>query len=365
MHIDTISTPALIVDSERVRSNIARWQDHAQQYGVAIRPHIKTHKTREIAQMQRSAGAKGITAAKLSEAACFVDAGFDDVFVAYPIIGLDKCYHAATLAQRCRLTVGVDSEFGVAQLATAAAALDVAIHVRVEVDSGLHRCGAQVDAVPVLVDAIQRASHLHFDGLFTYRGAWFAGAHGRHPADLGREEGELLVQVAHDLRARGIAVPSISVGSTPTGMAAATVSGVTEIRPGTYVFGDDMQIHAQSCTPSQVALMILCTVISRPDAQTATIDAGSKTFSGDVNFERMGLKGYASAVDFDATLVRMSEEHGVLALGPGVDIPIGTRIAMRPIHVCTTVNLSDVLYLHDTLTGECAPISVVARGKRW
>jgi D-serine deaminase-like pyridoxal phosphate-dependent protein len=148
-------------------------------------------------------------------------------------------------------------------------------------------------------------------------------------------------------------------------MAAATVPGVTEIRPGTYVFGDDMQIFAQSCTPSQVALSILCTVISRPDDTTATIDAGSKTFSGDVNFERMGLAGYATAVDYDATLVRMSEEHGVLKVAPGVDLPIGTRIAMRPIHVCTTVNLSDELYFYDSLTSECTPIKIVARGKRW
>jgi D-serine deaminase-like pyridoxal phosphate-dependent protein len=216
-----------------------------------------------------------------------------------------------------------------------------------------------------IVEAINTAACLQFDGLFTYRGAWFMGANGRSPADLGREEGQLLVQVAEHIRQHGTKVDSVSVGSTPTGMAAATVPGVTEIRPGTYVFGDDMQIFAQSCTPSQVALSILCTVVSRPDEHTATIDAGAKTFSGDVNYERMGLAGYATAVDYDAVLVRMSEEHGVLKLAPGVDLPIGTRIAMRPIHVCTTVNLSDELHLHDTLTGDCTSIQIIARGKRW
>lgn len=365
MHIDTLSTPALIVDTDRIRNNIVRWQSHATACGVALRPHIKTHKTLEIARMQQDAGAQGITAAKLSEAECFVNAGWRDVFVAYPIIGIDKCNHAARLAKHCRLIVAVDSMIGVAQLASVAASAQVVIAVRVEVDSGLHRCGVQPDAVMPLVEAIDAAPNLQFDGLFTYRGAWFAGANGRSPAELGREEGELLAQVAHFVRQKGIAVNAVSVGSTPTGMAAATVPGVTEIRPGTYVFGDDMQIFAQSCTPSQVALSILCTVVSRPDATTATIDAGAKTFSGDVNFERMGLAGYATAVDYDATLVRMSEEHGVLKLAPGVDLPIGTRIAMRPIHVCTTVNLSDELYLHDTLTGACTPINVVARGKRW
>jgi D-serine deaminase-like pyridoxal phosphate-dependent protein len=365
MHIDTISTPALIVDSERLDANIARWQLHANKHGVALRPHIKTHKTIEIARMQQTAGAHGITAAKLSEAECFVDAGWDDIFVAYPLIGIDKCHHAARLAHRCRLIVAVDSLTGVSQLAAAAVHAQVVIYVRVEVDSGLHRCGVPPEDVLHLVEAIQDASHLQFDGLFTYRGAWFAGANGRNPADLGREEGELLVQVAQHIRQSGTPVDSISVGSTPTGMAAATVPGVTEIRPGTYVFGDDMQIFAQSCMPSQVALTILCTVVSRPDDHTATIDAGAKTFSGDVNFERMGLAGYATAIDYDASLVRMSEEHGVLKLAPGVDLPIGTRIAMRPIHVCTTVNLSDELYLYESLTGECTPVPIVARGKRW
>ena len=365
MHIDALSTPALIVDTDRIRANITRWQSHANECGVALRPHIKTHKTIEIARMQQAAGAQGITSAKLSEAECFVDAGWHDVFVAYPIIGIDKCRHAARLAKNCRLIVAVDSLIGVSQLASVAADAQVVIYVRVEVDSGLHRCGVPPDDVLQIVQAIQAAQYLSFDGLFTYRGAWFASANGRSPAELGREEGELLVQVANFVRQTGVAVDSISVGSTPTGMDAATVPGVTEIRPGTYVFGDDMQIYAQSCTPSQVALSILCTVVSRPDAHTATIDAGSKTFSGDVNFERMGLPGYATAVDYDATLVRMSEEHGVLKLAPGVDLPIGTRIAMRPIHVCTTVNLSDELYLHDTLTGECTPIEIVARGKRW
>lgn len=365
MHIDTLSTPALVVDTQQLHANIQRWQSHADTNNVALRPHIKTHKTIEIAHMQHQAGAKGITSAKLSEAECFIDAGWDDVFVAYPIIGLDKCLHAARLAQRCRLIVAVDSLIGVTQLASVAAANDVHIYVRVEVDSGLHRCGVHPHNVDPVVDAVMQASHLHFDGLFTYRGAWFAAANQRSPAELGVEEGALLVDVANHLRSRGIPVNAVSVGSTPTGMSAATVPGVTEIRPGTYVFGDDMQIFAQSCTPSQVALSILCTVISRPDDSTATIDAGAKTFSGDVNYERMGLTGYATAVDYDASLVRMSEEHGVLKLAPGINLPIGSRIFMRPIHVCTTVNLSDTLYLHDTLSDECTPIAVVARGKRW
>lgn len=363
MDIARVSTPALVIDESRVRANITRWQALANQHGVGLRPHIKTHKSLEIAQMQIAAGACGITAAKLSEAEVFIDAGFTDCFVAYPIIGADKCAHAAQLALRCRLIVGVDSIVGIMQLSVAMQAAGATVAVRVEIDTGLHRCGVAPNAATDLCHAVLAAPGLRLDGVFTYRGAWFAGANNRSGDDLGCEESQMMVAVANQLRASGIAINTISVGSTPTGVGAASVPGITEIRPGTYVFGDDMQLRNGACSVDQVALAIWCTVISRPDTQTATIDAGAKTFSGDVVPDRMGLLGYATAVDYAATLVRMSEEHGVLQLADGVDLPIGTRIAMRPIHVCTTVNLSDTMYLQ-AVDGNCTPIQVLARGKR-
>ncbi len=363
MDITTLSTPALVITESRLRANITRWQALANHYGVTLRPHIKTHKSLEIARMQIAAGAGGITSAKLSEAEVFIDAGFTDCFVAYPIIGADKCAHAAQLALRCRLIVGVDSLVGIAQLSAAMQSVDATVGVRVEIDTGLHRCGVAPHAAAELCRAVLAAPGLILDGIFTYRGAWFAGSNGRAGDELGIEESQMMVAVANDLRALGIAINAISVGSTPTGAGAVQVPGITEVRPGTYVFGDDMQLRNGACTVDQVGLAIWCTVISRPDAQTATIDAGSKTFSGDVVPDRLGLLGYATAVDYAATLVRMSEEHGVLQLADGVDLPIGTRIAMRPIHVCTTVNLSDTMYLQGA-DGDCTPIQVVARGKR-
>lgn len=363
MHLHQLETPALVIDIAKVQHNIARWQQHANHHGVALRPHIKTHKTHEIARMQRDAGARGITAAKLSEAEVFIADGFTDIFVAYPIIGIDKAAHAATIAQRIPLIVGVDSLVGVTQLHAAAANAHSTIAVRVELDSGLHRCGVATHEIAALCRAVMASPHLVLDGIFTYRGAWFAGANGRSPTELGIEEATLMVQTAQQLRAEGIPITSVSVGSTPTGMACATVAGITEIRPGTYVFGDDMQILNGACAPQDVALQIVCTVISRPDATTATVDAGSKTFAGDINYEKMGLHGYATGVDMPATLVRMSEEHGVLQVPETLDLPVGSRIALRPIHVCTTVNLSDTVYFHDG-QGTVTPVSVVARGKR-
>jgi D-serine deaminase-like pyridoxal phosphate-dependent protein len=130
------------------------------------------------------------------------------------------------------------------------------------------------------------------------------------------------------------------------------------------VFGDLMQLKAGSATEADIALAIHCTVISRPSPTTATVDGGSKTFCGDINYEKAGIPGYATVIGMDGVLVRMSEEHGVISFPSPVPLPVGSRIALRPIHVCTTVNLSDQAFLCEHATGNCTPIAIVARGKR-
>ena len=165
------------------------------------------------------------------------------------------------------------------------------------------------------------------------------------------------------MRSSGIPINSISVGSTPTARAAAQVPGITEVRPGTYVFSDYMQAAADNMSYDEVALSILCTVVSRTAPDKATVDGGSKTFSGDIVPERLNLRGYARAVGLDAYVESMSEEHGVVRLGAGADPQIGERVAFYPIHVCPTVNLSDELIgVRGGVVEQVWPI--LARGKR-
>jgi len=204
---------------------------------------------------------------------------------------------------------------------------------------------------------------LELDGIFTFRGAGFAGAAGRAAAELGREEGQLMADLAEELRAGGIPIRSVSVGSTPTARAAAQAPGVTEVRPGTYIFSDYMTAAGGHVGYDEIALSILCTVVSQPAADKITVDGGSKTFCGDINPARMNLPGYARAVDMDAYVESMSEEHGVVRLGPNASARVGDRIAFYPIHVCTTVNLADELIgVRDGRVAQVWPI--LARGKR-
>jgi D-serine deaminase-like pyridoxal phosphate-dependent protein len=361
--IGEIDTPALLIDLERVEANIKSWQAAIGAHGVGLRPHIKTHKVPELAHMQLEAGAAGITAAKVSEAEVFAAHGCEDIFIAYPLIGAEKWRGAAQLARECTLTVGVDSEIGARGLSAAAVAARSVIRVRVEIDLGLNRAGVMPEKAEALCRLARSLPGLELDGIFTFRSVFFGGAGDRTAEELGREEGQLMAGIAEQLRAAGVPIRSVSLGSTPTGRYAAQVPGVTEVRPGTYIFGDYMMAERGVIRYENVALSILCTVISRPAADKATIDGGSKTFCGDVFPSRMDLKGYGRAIGMEAYVESMSEEHGVVRLGDGVNPQIGDKIAFHPIHVCTAVNLSDELTGIRRGKVECV-YSILARGKR-
>jgi D-serine deaminase-like pyridoxal phosphate-dependent protein len=359
-----VDTPALLVDRERLVANVQRFAQIAAQAGVALRPHIKTHKTFEIAQMQLEAGARGITCAKLGEAEVYAEGGVRDIFVAYPVIGQEKARRAAQLARRCHLIVGVESAIGIRRLSEAASAAGITLSVRLELDSGLQRTGVAPESAGELCRLILAAPGLQLDGIFTFRGTSFPGAPSKDKDELGRLEGEWMVAQAEHLRAAGIPIAVVSVGSTPTSTAAASVPGVTEVRPGTYVFFDRMTTRAGVSSPNEIALTILATVVSRPAPDIAVIDAGSKTFCGDIVPANAGLEGYGVTLDGVSGVVeRMNEEHGIVRLTGGYAPAIGEKIAFFPNHVCTTVNLSDELVI--VRQGIVEDIwRVAARGRR-
>ncbi len=363
MRVEDLDTPCLLVDLDRMERNIRQWQDEIGSRGVALRPHVKTHKVPDIALKQLQAGAGGVTVAKVSEAEVFAAGGARDIFIAYPVIGPQKWQRVAELARRCTMTVGVDSEVGARGLSEAASRAGVQVRVRVEIDGGLNRCGLQHEEAESLCRLVMGLPGLELDGIFGFRSIGFATAGGRPANELGREEGELYAGWAEQLRRKGIPIRSVSVGSTPTARYAAAVPGVTEVRPGTYIFGDYMMAELGAVRYDDVALSILCTVVSRPAPDKATVDGGSKTFCGDSIPARLGLKGYARAIGMEAYVESMSEEHGVVRLGAGAQPRVGDRVTFYPIHVCTTVNLSDELVgVRNGCVEKVFPI--LARGKR-
>ena len=340
--IQDLDTPTLVVDLDRLQKNISGWQAEMDKCGVKFRPHIKTHKTAEIALMQMAAGARGIICSKISEAEPFAAAGIDDICIAYPVFGEPKWRRIAEMARRgVRVTVNCDNAAAAQGLSAAAVAAKVTINIQLDLDTGLHRGGvpvADISAIERLARTILQLPGLEFDGITAFRS--MATQEGRTAQDAGHDEGRTLIEVGEKLRGSGIEVREITAGSTPTGKYVAEVPGITEARAGTYVFNDLMQL-ANGAHEDELALTVLCTVVSHNAPEWLTLDGGSKTFSGDMP-RGSGSASTARALDRKISVERLSEEHGVARVEVG-DAKLGEKLRFVPYHVCTCVNLSDYL----------------------
>jgi D-serine deaminase-like pyridoxal phosphate-dependent protein len=297
--------------------------------------------------MQLAAGACGIAAAKPTEAEVFVDAGCTDVVIAYPTVGRDKWERVARMAGRARMAVNVDSDLQARGLSAAAVAEGVVIRAHIEIDTGLNRVGLPPDdhrGIAAFAGLLAELPGIELEGVTTHRGK-FSERLARMPnAEAGHEEGQILVDLAERLRADGLPVANVAAGGTITGPGVAEVAGVTEVRAGTYVFYDAMQVGYGAATPDDVALAILATVVSTRREGWTTVDAGSKTFSGDRGgVANVGADEISRAVDIDAAVMRVTEEHGMVRLGPGASVEVGQKLRFTPYHVCTSVNLADEL----------------------
>ncbi len=255
--MDEVETPAVLVDLDILERNIARMAGRAREHGVPLRPHAKTHKVVEIAERQIKAGAVGLSVAKTSEAEVFAAAGFGDLFVAFPVVGADKGRRLLALADRARLAAGVDSEEGARTLADVFRSAGRRLDVLLKVDVGYGRVGVPPARAPEIARRIADLPGLRLRGLFTHAGQAYAAERPEAVAGVGEHEGRTLVETAEAVRATGIAVEEVSVGSTPTAAHAMTVAGVTECRPGNYVFYDASQVGLGSCRMEDCALTVL------------------------------------------------------------------------------------------------------------
>ncbi|WP_018180790.1 alanine racemase [Jongsikchunia kroppenstedtii] len=350
--LDAIDTPFLCVDPAILDRNIAKRAEHARSTGLALRPHAKTHKCLEIARRQIDSGATGLTVATIGEAEVFGDAGFDDLFIAYPLWLTDsKSRRLRSIADRARLTLAIDSVDGARRLFDGLGAAASAVDVLVEIDSGHHRTGvAPADAGPVARAAADAG--LRVTGVFTFPG------HGYSPGDrvaAAIGESTAIACATDELRSVGIEPVVRSGGSTPT-VAAADAGVLTEIRPGVYPFNDAQQIELGSCDFDDVALTAIGTVVHRRD-RVAILDAGSKILGADKAAWATGFGRIAN--DPHARVTALSEHHATVEFA-GSAPDLGTRVCVIPNHVCNAVNLVDEL----VVDADDGPVrwTVAARG---
>jgi len=358
-HWTALDTPALLVDLDRLDDNIRAMGGHARTAGLALRPHFKTHKSVEIARRQLAEGAVGITVAKLDEVEALVDGGVDaPILLAFQLAAAPKLERGIRLAGRVPLILAVDSVDGAARLAAAAESAGRSVEVWIEIDSGLRRCGVLPADAPALAASVVRHESLRLTGMFTHAGQSYAARDAAEVAAIAETEGRAVADAAAATRATGIAVDVVSAGSTPTARFLHGASGLTEIRPGTYVFYDALQVALGSAAAEQCALSVAATVVSRPAPDRAVIDAGSKTMGLDRGAHSSDLlTDYGTVVDSTAALVRLSEEHGVLRLSETSSLSIGDRVRIVPNHVCSVTNLGRRFYgLRGDTVHEVIPI---------
>lgn len=361
-----IDTPALLIEEGIMLENLRLMQQKADSMGVKLRPHTKTHKMPELARLQMEAGARGITVAKTGEAEVMAAHGLKDIFIANEIVGDMKWRRLAKLSRKVRLSFGVDSPEAVRGIEHIFSREKAVALVRVEIETGEKRSGiTSEDIFRELLAAVKESDHVELDGIFSHEGHSYGAASAEDCCQIFEEAQEITLSYARIARNAGFQVPEVSVGSTPSLMHGSRVlPGITEIRPGTYIF---MDVGQGNCigTYQHCAATVLATVISKPGENRIIADAGAKALTA--QSRGAGLchtegKGYIQGSD-GVYVENVFDEHTIIySQGLFDRLAIGDKIQIIPNHICPVCNLYDQAYL--VRDGEVVrQIEIACRGK--
>lgn len=343
LQLTDLETPAPIVDLDTLSQNLDRMASYAALHSLALRPHIKTHKSARIAAEQMERGAVGLTCATLREMEVMSDVA-GELLLAYPPVGDARLARLMSLPDGVNPIVSLDSSFAIEQLSITARAAERRIGVYVEIDLGMRRVGVQTPEEAVaLAKLVEQRAPLVLAGIAFYPGHIREHVSGQEKAirKLDRD----LSRFVSALDDAGLHADVVSGGSTPAAWSMHEVKGVTEVRPGTYAYNDRITAEAGACSWQDCALTVLATVVSTAVSGQAVVDAGSKALGR----EPMGAGpegGFGALWDRpEVKVVRMSEEHGVLDLhGTNWRPSVGDQVRIVPNHVCIVVNLNDIVY---------------------
>jgi D-serine deaminase-like pyridoxal phosphate-dependent protein len=360
MRVSDLMTPATLVDYDRLKANIRFMSARARDNGVSLRPHIKTHKCLEIAELQKNFGAAGITASTIGEAQHFARNGFKDITLAVPL-AQDKITAVKQLAVRADLKILVDHSATVTQLISALKRTKMELDVLVKVDCTLGRSGVDPEkrSSIKLVERISKARRLRFAGLLTHGGSSYSATSEEGIVKAADEESQAVLKFASLLRKENpnLAPETISIGSTPTMMVRDVIpDGITEVRPGNYVFFDYTQVALGICRAYNCALTVLASVIGS-FKDRLIVDAGATALSMDpgpihIDPDCGHGKVFSDYEEGDfaesTTITNLSQEHGKVALGSDSSVKkakLGSRLRILPNHSCLTANLTDEYYV--------------------
>ena len=359
--MDPADTPALVVDATRVFRNIERLAAYANEHDLGVRPHSKTHKSRQLAALQMAAGSVGLTVAKVGEAELMSEVS-DDILLAYPAIDPARTSRLARLAKHATVRVAVDSLEGVKRLGEAVNRVSATIGILVDLDVGMGRTGVQTASESLkLAQIVDSTAGLRLDGLFCYPGHIGGPAESQSPllvAVSDRLDEALNLWANHGLQAR-----IVSGGSSPSAFQSHLVPEYTEIRPGTYLYNDMNMVRGGYCTLEDCAARVTCTVVSTAVPGQVVIDGGTKTLTSDLCGPAPD-SGFGYVVEYpEARIAKLTEEHGQVDIRGCSRAPaLGERVTIIPNHICPCVNLQDTVWWRDE-DGVLHELPIDARGR--
>jgi D-serine deaminase-like pyridoxal phosphate-dependent protein len=373
MNIADLPTPSLVLDRAKLARNIKRMAEAAKRHGVALRPHLKTTKSIDVARLALEGQAGGIAVSTLKEAEYFASHGITDLQYAVSIVP-DKLERVAAIQKTgARVTVITDSVDVARAIGTKGRDLEHSFHVLVEVDCGEGRSGVYPDSPAVIEIAklIDQSPHAVLAGVMTHAGHSYGCRSIAEIQDVAEAERAAALAAAERIRALGMGCPTISVGSTPTALHARNLQGVTEVRPGVYMFGDMFQAQIGSCDVSDLAVSVMTQVISHhAPLGRLLIDAGALALSKDRSTESApndvgfglvaGLDGHP--LEPQRHVDRVYQEHGQVVLSNGAplnSLPVGSRLRIYPNHICMTGAMYGEYHVVDSENGDGREIVAV------
>lgn len=343
MRLTELETPVPLVDLDVLDRNLDRMASYAKQHGLGLRPHVKTHKSPRLSAEQLRRGAVGLTCATTHEAEVMADLT-DDVLVAYPPVGSARLARLMALPAHVRLMVALDSAEAIEGLAAAARTASRPVRVLIECDLGMHRVGVSTIAEGIrLAKLVKSLPPLEFAGVNFYPGH-IRQARAEQQAPLAQLNADSMAWLA-GFEAAGVKPEIVSGGSTPTAFQSHEVHGLTEIRPGTYIYNDREIVSTGAAAREDCAFTILATIVSTSVPGQAVCDAGAKALGREPLRVGSGV-GFGELVDHpEVTVKGMSEEHGILDLSQSTWKPkIGDLVRIIPNHVCIVTHLNDFIH---------------------
>lgn len=340
--LDTVSTPALMLDLERVAANVDALAAITRDNGVELFPHAKTHRMIEAGMLQLEHGADGLCVAKLGEAEAFADGGVRRLMVAYPLVGSDKGVRALALQRRVdELTLGTDSVEAARSIGEVFAAAGETTRMMLAIDTGLGREGVAPRDATRVAQGIAELPGIELVGVYTHEGSTYSAADRAALIEASLAAVRIMVAAADEIRALGIRLQHVSMGASASAAIVATAPGVTQVRAGIFAFGDVGQIALGNATVETTGIRVIATVVSHPEPGRACMDAGSKSLGADLvpaSAHRSEFPGHGVVVNAPGWIVSaVSEEHGWLRWVGETEptaLPVGSRLEIIPNHVC-------------------------------